>query len=169
MSKCILNKEHLQTAFNFFVLFSFEENCCWIISITSRTYGDHALSQNTCVQWFWHFKNWWFWCYRQRTWKTAKKYEDVLKPRRGCWYWKLPQQLTSSNHLLLEKRPEYRKRQCSHFSSWQCSITHRKNSLRHIGNSQLGSSTPCSFLTRLGSFQLPLVCIDGSGTHWAAL
>ena len=33
---------------------------------------------------------------------------------------------------------------------------------------QLGSSIPCCFLTRLGSFKLTLLCIDGSRTCWAA-
>ena len=32
----------------------------------------------------------------------------------------------------------------------------------HVGNTQLGISTQCDLLTRLGSFRSPLVCIDGS-------
>ena len=49
----------------------------------------------------------------------------------------------------------------SFFSSWQCSITYGKIGLRHVGNTQLGSFIPCGLLARLGSFRLPLACIDG--------
>jgi len=56
-----------------------------------------------------------------------------------------------------------------HFSPWQCSIKYGKTSSGHVGSTQLASSTPRGLLTRLGSFRLPLVCIDGSRTCWAAL
>ena len=48
-------------------------------------------------------------------------------------------------------------------------MLHHITSLRHVRNTQLGSSTPSGLLTRLGSFRLPLVCIDESSTCWAAL
>ena len=50
----------------------------------------------------------------------------------------------------------------SNFCLWQCSTTYNKTGWWHIGNTQQGSSTPRDLLTRLGSFRLPLVCINGS-------
>jgi len=49
------------------------------------------------------------------------------------------------------------------------SITYGKTSSGHVGSTQLGSSTPRDLLTRLDSFRLSLVCIDGSRTCWAVL
>ena len=40
---------------------------------------------------------------------------------------------------------------------------------RYVASIRLGSSTLCGLLTRLGSFRLPLLCIDESLTCWAAL
>ena len=48
-------------------------------------------------------------------------------------------------------------------------LHHGKTSSGHVGSTQLRSSTPCGLFTRLGSFRLPLVCINGSRTCWAAL
>ena len=71
------------------------------------------------------------------------------------------QQLTDLNRTLLEKRPEYWRRQHQViFFSWKCSITYSKKSSQHVESIRLRSSTPCGLLTRLGSFRLPLVCID---------
>ena len=58
----------------------------------------------------------------------------------------------------------------SHVSSRQCYITYGKTGTdsRHVGSTQLRSSTSYGLLTRLGSFRLPLVCIDGKRTCWWA-
>ena len=40
---------------------------------------------------------------------------------------------------------------------------------RYVWSTQLGNSTPCGLLTRLGSLRLPLACIDTSRICWAAL
>ena len=95
-------------------------------------------------------------------------YYELLKPGETVNTKRYQQQLIDLNRSLLKKRLEYQKRQ-GHFSPWQCSITYGKTSLGHVGSTQLGSSTPCGLLIRLGSFRLRLVCIDGSRTCWAAL
>ena len=78
-------------------------------------------------------------------------------------------QLIDLNSSLLKKRSEYQKRQNTViFFPWTCSIIYEKISSRDVGSTLLGSSTSCGLLTRLCSFQLPLVCIDESRTWWAA-
>ena len=89
-----------------------------------------------------------------KTWKTVntKRYQ---------------QQLTDLNRYLLEKRLEHGNRQHNvnflHDNAPSHTRSHKTGS-RHVESTQLGNSTVCGLLTRLGSFRLPLVCIDGSRT-----
>jgi len=55
-------------------LFSFEENCCGIISIT---YSEHVPLQKTCERWFQHFKIGDFDVADKEHEKPPKKYEDM--------------------------------------------------------------------------------------------
>ena len=89
--------------------------------------------------------------------------------RNGQWY-KLPRAIDQFEAFpVWEKIRIPKEATQSHFSSWQCSITYGKTGSQHAKNTQLGSSTPCDLLTRLGSFWLPLVCIDTLRTCWAAI
>ena len=90
------------------------------------------------------------------------KYRETVNTKR------YQQQLTDLNRFLRERRPESGRTERGNTKSYFF-ITYRKTGLRHVGIIQLGSSTPCGLLTRFGFFWLPLVCIDGSPTCWAAL
>ena len=93
--------------------------------------------------------------------RGAWYYYELLKPREPINTKCYQQQLTNLNRSLLEKWPEYRKRQRqSHFPLWQCPITYAKIGSRHVGSIQSGTSNPCGLLTRLHSFRLSRVCID---------
>jgi len=88
-------------------------------------------------------------------------YYELLKPGETVNTKRYQQQLIDLNRSLLKKRPEYQKRQQKLYDNVP---SHTAKSLRHVGSTQLGSSTPCGLFTRLGSFRLPLVCIDESRT-----
>ena len=97
---------------------------------------------------------------------------ELLKPGKTVNIKRYQQQLTDLNRSLFEKRPERgrtEKGDTKSFSSWQCFITYDKSDSRHVGSTKLRNSTPCGLFTRLGSFRLPLVCIDGSRICWATL
>ena len=87
-------------------------------------------------------------------------YYELLKPGETVNIKRYQQQLIDLNHSLLKKRPE-RGNTRSFFSMTM--LHHiRQNQFGTVGSTQLGSSIPCDLLTRLGSFRLPLVCINGS-------
>lgn len=62
-------------------LFSFEENCCWIIPITSRSLWWIC----SIARYVWTMvsmlQKWWFRCCNQRTWKIAK----TVRTFGNCW------------------------------------------------------------------------------------
>ena len=96
-------------------------------------------------------------------------YYELLKPTETVNTKRYQRLLTDLNRSLFEKARVPKETTQSHFSSWPCSITHGKTGSRHVGGIQLESYTSCGLLTRLGSFRLPLVSIDGSYTCWATV
>ena len=101
--------------------------------------------------------------------KDVGVYYELLKPGETVNTKRYQQQLIDLNRSLLKKRSEYQKRQHKVIFLYDNAPSHTAKPIRHVGSTQLGSSIPCGLLTRLGSFRLPLVCIDGSRTCWTAL
>ena len=60
-----------------YILFSFEENCCWIIPITSRNSWLKCSIAKCAWTMVSVFQKWWLRGSRQGTWKITKKFENV--------------------------------------------------------------------------------------------
>ena len=85
-------------------------------------------------------------------------YCELFKPWETINTKRYQQHLTDSNRSLFEKSPE--RGNIKLFFFVLRSITCVKTALCHLGSTQIGSSTPCGLLARLGSFRLPLDSID---------
>ena len=97
---------------------------------------------------------------------------ELLKPGETVNTKRYQQQLTDLNRSLLEKRPERSRTERGNKKSFffMTMLLHIwQYGLATCRNTQLGSPTPSSLLTKLDIFRLILVCIDGSRTCWAAL
>ena len=101
--------------------------------------------------------------------------DELLKPGETVNTKRYQQQLTNLNHSPLEERPERGRTETDNTKSFffmtllHHIITYGKTGSRQVGSTQLGSSTLFRLLTRLGTFRLPFVRVDGSRTCWAAL
>ena len=98
-------------------------------------------------------------------------YYELLKPGETVNTKRYQQQLIDLNRSLLKKPDQNTKRGNTRSFFSMIMLHHiRQNQFgTRWKHSAEGNSTPCGLLTRLGSFRLPLVCIDGSRTCWAAL
>ena len=88
-------------------------------------------------------------------------YYELSKPGQTVNTKRYQQQLTDLNRSLLEKSPKYRKRQHKVIFLRDTTPSHTAKPIRDtLETLSWEVLPPCGLPTRLGSFRLPLVCID---------
>ena len=87
--------------------------------------------------------------------KAHRYHQQLIKFRAPCSAWK--------KAVLSEKTWQ------ADFPPRQRTIAHVNNDPKLLGDTQLGNATPSRLLTRLGTFWLSPVFVDGPRARWAAL
>ena len=160
MSDFAPNNHHLREVLMFF--FHSKKTAAEAHWELQKVYGDTALSETTCPDWFRRFKDGDFYVDDRPREGKPNAFEDpdviyyeLLKPNETITGERYPKQLMRPSWALRKKRPQYEQR-------------HEKVILQH-DNAQLGSPTPPAVFSRYCAVRLLLVLVDDTWSGWSAV